>query len=779
MALPLKIPTPQELGFPEHFDQWRPPQVEALRWLLGVTTRIKAMAAPTGFGKSAVYVAYAKMTGLPTAFITDSRALQDQLMATFSGMGMVDLRGRRNYACGMRNDYTCEEGYQGSCVYKGTVMCPSSQAEMRAATSWLVVTNYDKWTSAKKYGTGMSHFQQVVFDEGHEAPNALARAMQVTLGHKERESYLLVDPPTDFGNMDAWKEWSQDARELAEALYKQASDRIRGVSNAPTHHVRHFLHMKNLLRRMSILSLAKASDWVVEEQEKGFQFDPVRPGRYAESSLLMRIPSIVVVSATLREKTMFLMGVPREQFTFREFDTDFPAERNPIYWVPTMRVDSRAVDLSKLWIRLDQVLARRRDRKGIVHTVSYARREDILARSRFAASMLLNQRGEAPTPLIDEFRAAGPGAILVSPSVGQGYDFPGSDCEFQFLCKIPFPPPSLVLKARTAADPDYPYYLAAQKMTQVFGRGMRSKEDRCVSPDTLILTDDLRWVPAGDLTVGQRLLAFSEFGDGCNVGGSRRNPRRWQWSHVEAKMTELSPRVRIRHERGSLVCTPTHPVLVSHKTHRTAVWIEAQDLKPHDRLIYVLDPWSGPLSYIDGWLAGITDGEGHLTTRHKGRNPNVTSITLSQNQGVVLDQMENFLTMSGFDYVRSDRVDCRKLTLKGGFPEILTFLGCIRPSRLLRKFTGDSRGEIVRAVAYPKVVRISRLSAGPIVRLRTSTRTYVSAGLASHNCENFIADDHIEWFLNRYRYLFPRSFSWFFRRADVLPQPPPPLAQEG
>ena len=104
--------------------------------------------------------------------------------------------------------------------------------------------------------------------------------------------------------------------------------------------------------------------------------------------------------------------------------------------------------------------------------------------------MFLNPKGEAPTEMIEQYREAGPGSILVSPSVGTGYDFPGQQCEFNILCKIPFEPPSVILRAREQADPEYRAYKAMQKMVQVFGRGMRSKQDSC---ENFICDDHVEW----------------------------------------------------------------------------------------------------------------------------------------------------------------------------------------------------------------------------------------------------------------------------------------------
>jgi Rad3-related DNA helicase len=475
------VPTPQQLGLPEKFDTWRGPQEPALDALMRSTRRVSALSAPTGFGKTGVYVGYALWTKEPTCFVTDNRGLQDQIMEDFGAIGMVDLRGRRNYPCDMHEGWTCEEGYAARCAHKGTILCPSTQAETRASISPLVVTNYDKWTSARKFGRGMDHFTQVVFDEGHRAPAALARAMQVILNYREIEDDLGVDFPggTDAEEFVNWKPWAIQARAEAESRLAAAKARLSGARDPKPHWVREVTHFRYLTKRLGTIATANPNNWIVERIDKGYQFDPIQPGRYAEAALLLRIPRILVVSATLRPKTLYMMGIGNDAMHFQEFDSDFDPKRCPIYYVPAMRVDAKAESLAPLWLKFDQIAARRTDRKGICHTVSFARRTDLLNYSRFSSSMVVNEKGEAPTEIVELYKGAGPGAILVSPSVGAGYDFPDQQCEWQFVCKIPFEPPSKIVKAREAVDSEYRSYQAMQTLVQNFGRGMRSKRDQC------------------------------------------------------------------------------------------------------------------------------------------------------------------------------------------------------------------------------------------------------------------------------------------------------------
>ena len=480
---------------PEHIDAWRPKQEAALHLLSQSPKRVKALCMPTGSGKTAVYVADAlRQKQRPTCFVTDSRALQDQLIEEFGPIGLVDIRGRSNYPCGMRPedpDYTCEHGYASRCPMKGTHHCPASQSEMRAAASSLVVTNYDKWIHARRYGQGLAHIQRVVFDEGHEAPSALGRAMQVVLHQKEVEETLGIDfpPASDALFFSTWRPWAAKARAVCELMMVSARTKLLD-RQVKASWVRHFTHLRNLSRRLAILASANPNNWVVEELPRAYQFDPIAPAIYAESALLLKVMDITVISATLRPKTLYMMGISHLNFEFEEFLSDFDPVRCPFYYVPTMQVDSRQSSLAPLWIMLDQIAARRRDRNGIVHTMSYIRRDDVLAHSRYAASMFVNERGEPATAMVDAFKASYPGSILVSPSVGQGFDFAFKAAEWQFIAKVPFPPPSKILKARTELDKELPYYLAMQKLVQAAGRLMRAPTDQ---GETIMGDDHLKW----------------------------------------------------------------------------------------------------------------------------------------------------------------------------------------------------------------------------------------------------------------------------------------------
>jgi Rad3-related DNA helicase len=106
--------------------------------------------------------------------------------------------------------------------------------------------------------------------------------------------------------------------------------------------------------------------------------------------------------------------------------------------------------------------------------------------------MHYNVRGDVTDDLVRRFKAMNPPAILVTPSVSTGYDFPGKDCECQIIDKVPFPPrQKMVVVAREALDSEYSIYHAIQDLVQAAGRPTRSASDKA---ETFIIDNNIEWV---------------------------------------------------------------------------------------------------------------------------------------------------------------------------------------------------------------------------------------------------------------------------------------------
>jgi Rad3-related DNA helicase len=497
----IDFPSPSDLGA-VGYSTWRHHQPSAILSITDTDKRFVGSVLPTGAGKTLTVVGAALLAGRRTAFLTSTKLLQEQYLRDMATSGMVEVKGQANYECIAFQDehralrdktwHGCDEGPCRAGLYctrkptqdEGDIEkgCLSYDAVARARRSRLVVTNYKYWMHANRFRPELGRFDCLVLDEAHHAPTELADFLSTRLDAADMQLLGSGGPRTQ-DSAGAWADWAKSHEKALRSLLEE-----RPQSRAELRKHRHASRVANKLS--SLVDMAEG-DWVIQSHNSAWHFDPVWVANYKEK-LFRGIPHIVFTSATFTHKTAAMLGVGSGDLEWHEAPSDFPVARRPVYFCPTVKLDYRADESQvRLWLAtVDNFLRRRRDRKGIIHAVSYERAKLIRRYSEFAPSMILNEKWDTKDR-VAEFRSAGPGAIFVSPSVTTGYDFAGAQCEYQVIAKIPFPDRrNPVTAARTAHDPEYPAYIAMQELVQAVGRGMRSADDQC---ETIILDSNASW----------------------------------------------------------------------------------------------------------------------------------------------------------------------------------------------------------------------------------------------------------------------------------------------
>lgn len=294
-------------------------------------------------------------------------------------------------------------------------------------------------------------------------------------------------------------------------------------------------------------------------------------------------------------------------------------------------------------------------------------------------------------------------------------------------------------------NPKYAQYLEKEKKRL----GENSDEYQmsyCVSPETKILTSDLRWVRADSIRQGDTLVGFEE-----DVP-KRCGQRKFKKTLVEDVGEIERPCYKVTLSDGTLVtCSEEHQWLVFTAGSRT-MWKETKHLVSTDRIYKVCDVWNDlPTDYRLGYLSAAFDGEGCLNC-DKGQ---IRQVTFAQRDNVMLEQVKQYLSECGFNW-NADYADKRKIALnqdlvyklfiKGGKRELLKFLGSVRPNRLLNSFDPDHLGTVrcpngdLGMDIHPSVTSLEYIGVQKVIPIRTSTRTYVAEGLASHNCLKWILE---------------------------------------
>lgn len=498
--------SPELIGLPAKFIEFRQCQIEAIERSLATSKRFVAHALPTGSGKSLVYMAQILYSGMRTAILTSTKGLQTQLEEDFAECGLVSVKGRANFDClespgrgAMK--WTCEDGASGGCKCNRTKPvspCPYRRQYEEALKSKIVVTNYAYWCAVHRHGKGLGQFDLLILDEGHAAPDTVCKLMEVRLYPRD---LMLCENPAMATKVPQYLEgWRKFATAELPAVTKVCDKFAARAEKSPLSpdELKVYKRWKALRSKLNTLIDMKGH-WTVkvDANKNGKDFDvrcyrlmPVWPSDYAESMLFLNIPRVVVVSATLGAKTIELMGVGRNDYEFFDYASVFPPERSPVYTIPTAKLNYKSSDEDVLEVfqRCDDIIEERLDRKGIVHTVSYKRAQEYLDASSYADLMIThdNSPGSA-MEASRRFKEAHAPAILVTPSMTTGYDFPYSQCEYQIVMKAPFADlTDPVVNARKEKDKTYYEYAMAQTLIQSCGRGMRAPDDRC---ETFIVDD--------------------------------------------------------------------------------------------------------------------------------------------------------------------------------------------------------------------------------------------------------------------------------------------------
>jgi len=489
--------TPGDLGLPEKFDSWRDGQLLAIDRSLESPARFVSHAMPTGTGKSATYMGAALYHGGRAAMLTSTKGLQDQLQDDFASTGLVTAKGKANFRCSTRMDWTCEQGSHCDCsCFKENNGCPYRNQLAAALDSKLVCANYAYWASMNKFGEGLGDFDLLILDEAHDTPDIVSGFCSIELTDEDIQGKLRGEWPKQPLYIAGWSKWAGTMQRRADAYYDQCARRAK--RSRQIEDAREAIRAQYLAAKIQACCNISGTDWVVEPKMKwgrdegtiGWKLEPIWPMEYAEAVLFRSIPKVILFSATMSKATLRLLGMRPGTFEHYEYASPFPAERSPIYHIPTVKLNHKSgpEDYFLLLERVDEIIGSRLDRKGIIHTTSYERASRIIQGSQYSGHMLThtNQPGQAMRTF-HQFREMPAPTILVSPSMTTGYDFPHDACEYQIIVKAPYPDlRSKVMQKRMEADSNFPAYAMSQTLVQACGRGMRSKTDQC---ETFILDD--------------------------------------------------------------------------------------------------------------------------------------------------------------------------------------------------------------------------------------------------------------------------------------------------
>ncbi len=243
--------------------------------------------------------------------------------------------------------------------------------------------------------------------------------------------------------------------------------------------------------------------------------------------------------------------------------------------------------------------------------------------------------------------------------------------------------------------------------------------------------------------------AIETIKEGDVVIGFDREPNRTERKHAHrlirsTRVTKTFQReaeiVELKVSTGKTIyVTPSHKMLVRKHLANNHIWKEVQELQPGDEIVCPFPRlWSPNTSWEAGWLSGIYDGEGCVDSLGQfGARIGPGRIAVSQNPGLVLDQMRAILEQYDFDYSDSPQIESsvRRLRLRGGIGEAFRFMGMIRPLRLLDRWQQTPELASLTGKGHTFVESVAPCyRAETVYNIQTESGAYFAEGLAVANC---------------------------------------------
>ena len=473
------------------------------------------LEAGTGTGKSAVASTLARI--YESAYIlTMTKQLQKQYADEFD---FPLVKGRGNFDClkdGL--EVTCDMGacktapksskffcpygisknptltgelafqdsFGGDIFFQTNDHCSYWQQKANAINSPITLMNYDYAILELNYVKHFGKRTLLILDEAHNIEDKLMRTMEINLYNRQLEKDIkkVISPQT---LQSAEKgEWIMEI----DAIQCHYSD--IELKDLPTNKADRINSTIAKLKALKTNLQKEPGNWVIDADEHGVSFKPLKVNHYAEDYLFKHGDVVIFLSATILSHKMFSkwLGLdPREVYHIR-VDSPFSVEKRPIELNLAGKMSKSRVKQSapKSIEILQKILKRHEGEKGLIHTHSYKCQQYII--NNLYSNRLISHGNNNRERVLKFFEEDENPLVLVSPSMSEGVDLPYDKCRFQVIYKIPFPYlGDKQISMRMKKDQRWYAYKTAMTLVQTYGRGMRAEDDSCV---TYIIDSDIK-----------------------------------------------------------------------------------------------------------------------------------------------------------------------------------------------------------------------------------------------------------------------------------------------
>jgi Rad3-related DNA helicase len=367
----------------------------------------------------------------------------------------------------------------------------------------LQILNYHYILTEANYVGSFSDYPIIVCDEADVLEGLLTGFVELRLSRSKLET-LELSPPryrtsTAKNGLLSWQKWAkEEGMAKVAARLRVLEDHVSGLmpNQAFTEEdrlaVRECKSLDSLLTKLVMFCEIMDESWIFQEHNQNGEADAwsFRPTwltpDLSREFFFRHGEKFVLMSATFPPKAILaeMLGLSTDDIDYMELPSSFPVANRPVYLRPAadMAYSSFENDLPLLLKEIERILAKHPNERGLIHTVSW--KLDGRLMKHLKNPRLVFHGPTNKDEQLERFRSI-PNGVFVSPSSARGVDLPDDLCRFIIVAKAPFQSlgDRLVSSRVHGSGMGAFWYRAvcAQDLVQASGRGVRHRDDYCVT----------------------------------------------------------------------------------------------------------------------------------------------------------------------------------------------------------------------------------------------------------------------------------------------------------
>jgi ATP-dependent DNA helicase DinG len=418
--------------------------------------------------------------------LTITKSLQDQYTNLFKDS--YSLKGKSNYVCKVDPNYNVD---YAPCLFnprlkEGCILnsrCDYYNCRKDVLINKFGVLNYSMYLSMPEH---VKKRQYIICDEASEIEDELVKRFSRNLNYKilKRLGFRPTDIPVEnYSKFRIWMDTllirlGDEVEEIKKTLGKKKKS-----ANTSDLDVQKYKLFSNLFSQIgTTIETWEQCEYVIEHSLEGVTLKPLRVDKLAKNIFDFG-DKILLMSATIIDPNNFAKTLGITNFKYIEVDSTFNPKNAPIYATTKIKLNYKNLkqNLPNIKSSIQKICEAHKNVKGVIHThtmeiTQYLK--DNINDPRF----LFRLDGANNEQIIKQHIESSEPTVLVSPSMTYGVDLKEDLARFQIVTKASYMPLNDErIKKLFKEDPAWYVNKMLNHLIQACGRGVRTKNDKCIT----------------------------------------------------------------------------------------------------------------------------------------------------------------------------------------------------------------------------------------------------------------------------------------------------------